>query len=85
MLLLLLGLAECLSGGSGTVDAGGGGGGGGGVGSDRSDGEVDANIVDTVVVDSGVDEANWCGSSGDCAKDNGVDPVLSPPLSTSDT
>ena len=82
MLLPLLGLAECLSGGNRTVDAGGGG---VGVGSDRSDGEVDANIVDTVVVDSGVDEANWCGSSGDWAKDNGVDPILSPPLSTSDT
>ena len=81
--MLLLGLAECLSGGSRTVDAGGGG--GGGVGSDRSDGEVDANIVDTVVVDSGVDEANWCGSSGDWSNDNGVAPILSPPLSTSDT
>ena len=83
MLLPLLGLAECLSGWSRTVDAGGGG--GGGVDSDRSDGEVDANIVDTVVDDSGVDEANWWASSGDWAKDNGVATILSPPLSTSDT
>ena len=83
MLLLLLGLAECLSGGSRTVDAGGGG--GVGVGSDRSDGEVDANIVDTVVVDSGVDEANCWASSGDWSNDNGVAPILSRSLSTSDT